>query len=120
MGSKSKVAGIILNIISFVFFALAMIPSSWGNGDSSGGPTAGFALWAYSVIFALLSVTAYTVGAFKALRSGVSGSAFQLIFSIAILLLCIYVGATLNSTCMIIWNIAFAINLVLQIVWLKN
>ena len=119
MATKTKIFGIIFNILSFAFFISAMIPSNWGNGDNeAGGPSAGFALWAYSVIFALVSAVLYTVGAFRSLKSG--GTVLRLLFSIAILLLCIYVGATLDTVCMIVWNVAFAINLIIQIRWLRN
>ena len=115
MGTKSKVTGVIFNVLSFILFGAAMIPSNWSDGN---GPSAGFALWAYSVMFALISVIAYTVGVFKALKSG--GSVFQLVFSISMLILCVYVGAAFDTTCMIIWNAAFFVNLILQIHWLKN
>ena len=115
MGTKSKVIGIVFNVLSFILFALAMIPSNWSDGD---GLSIGFAFWAYSVIFALISTVLYTVGAFRALKSG--GTLLQLLFSIGILLLCVYVGATFTTLCMIVWNISFAINLIIQIYWLKN
>ena len=80
MGTKSKVIGIVFNVLSFILFALAMIPSNWSDGD---GLSIGFAFWAYSVIFALISTVLYTVGAFRALKSG--GTLLQLLFSIGIL-----------------------------------
>ena len=119
MGTKSKITGIIFNILSFACIVIAMLPSNWSTGDSAGGgPTAGFAFWVYSVIFALISMVAYTVGSLRKLKVG--GSILQLLFSIGMLLLCVFVGATLDGTCMIVWNVAFATNLVLQIYWLKK
>ena len=119
MGTKSKIAAIIFNIFSFVLFVMAMLPSNWSNGDGNGGGiTVGFAFWVYSVIFALISTLLYTVSAFRALRAG--GNIFRLIFSIAILALCIFVGAGFNAISMAIWNVAFALNLIVQICWLRN
>ena len=115
MGTKSKITGIIFNILSFILFALAMVPSNWSDVN---GVSPGFAAWVYSVIFALISMVAYTVGSFRKLKVG--GSILQLLFSIGMLLLCVFVGATLDGTCMIVWNVAFAANLVLQIYWLKK
>ena len=115
MGKICKVTGVIFNILSHILLAMALIPSNWGNG---GGVSPGFAFWAYSVICALISTAAYSIGAFRKLKSG--GSVIQLLFSIGMLVLCVCIGGSFNSTYMIVWNVAFAINLILQIRWLRN
>lgn len=109
MGKVSQVFGIIFNILSFVFLFGLVNPNN---------PFSGFQNWALSVLFALIAMLLYSIGAFKALKAG--GSVLRLLFSIAILALCIFVGSELNAISIIVWNVAFAINLIVQICWLRN
>ncbi len=113
MGRLSKGLGIVFNILSFVLLVLSAYtginstPDAGGNGI---GPS--FAFWAYSVIFALIAMVLYTIGAIRSGRIGRS------VFTIIILLLCICFGGALNSVAIFTWNIVFAINLIIQISWL--
>ena len=106
MGKVSQVFGIIFNILSFVFLFGSANPND---------PFSGFQNWALSVLFALIAMLLYSIGAFKALKAG--GSSIRFLITLAIFALCICIGGALNSTTIIVWNVAFALNLILQIVW---
>lgn len=116
MGKLSKGLGIIFNITSFVFVLLSAFPQLRSTPDDPGGISPAFAFWAYSVIFALIATVLYTVGAFRALKLG--GGIGKLTFTIIILILCISIGGKLDTLSIYVWNIIFAINLILQIRWL--
>ena len=93
--------------------------SGINNTPSEGaGVSASFALWVYSVIFALVAMFLYTIGALRALRAG-RGTG-KLLFTIAVFALCVTGGGALNGTAILIWNIVFAANLIFQIAWIFN
>jgi len=114
MGKTSKIFGVIFNVLSFVCLFASAIPST----QTAGGPGQSFAFWGYSVIFALVGLLLYTIGAFKALKSG--GGFGKLLFTIAVFALCITVGGALDSTAIVIWKVINALNLIFQIRWIIN
>ena len=115
MGKGNKIFGIIFNILSFICIFASAIPNDTTDNDVN-GINAAFALWVYSVIFALIASLLYTIGAFKALGGG--GGFFKLLFTVAVFAICITIGGALNSMYIIIWNVISAVNLLLQIKWL--
>ena len=115
MGKGNKIFGIIFNILSFICIFASAIPNNTTDNDVN-GINAAFALWVYSVIFALIASLLYSIGAFKAFKS--NGNVFRLLFTVAVFALCISIGGNLDSTSIIIWNVISAVNLILQIKWL--
>ncbi|MBR4836398.1 MAG: hypothetical protein IKU99_05235, partial [Clostridia bacterium] len=99
MGKLSKSLGIVFNIISLIFVILSALPGLLATPDVGGnGISPAFAFWAYSVIFALIAMLLYTVGAIRAGRIG------RLIFTIAVLILCVSIGGALDSIAIYTWN----------------
>lgn len=114
MGRLSRALGVLSNIVSFVFLFFSAFPGLLSNSSEGGGVSPAFAFWAYSVIFALIAMVLYIIGSFRSGRIG------RIIFTIVVLLLCISVGGTLDIIAIYMWNIVFAINLILQINWLAK
>ena len=112
MSKACNLFGILFNIGSFALLLLSAIQEA---PDEAFGVSLAFAFWAYSVIFALIAMLLYSIGAFKAFKSG--ESIFRLLFTVAVFALCITVGGALNGNAILIWNVVFAINLILQIRW---
>ncbi len=115
MGKISKIIGVLFAIGSFAMLALSLFTEA---PSTDAGVSQSFALWVYSVIFAIIAMILFTIGALTTMRSGASVG--KLIFTIAVLALCLTVGGALDTVAIIVWNVIFAINLILQIAWIAE
>ncbi len=112
MGTLSKVFGVLFNILSFAMLYFSAVAD---NPPEASGVSPSFGFWIYSCIFALIAMILYLIGAIKSAdRCGIG----RFIFTFAVFILFVLVGGSLNITSIVIWNSVFAINLILQIIWI--
>ena len=109
--------GVIANIASFVFLYFSLFPPHSGADNALMNPA--FAFWAYSVLTAILAIVLYTIGNFPFSAYG-NGEIGRFVFTLAMFALCIFIGGALNTFSIILWNIIFAINLIVQIRWIAT